>query len=120
MSDMWQNIQALRVAPSWLIEYNVFFDYEPISENMEWFYASCLLSASSQRDKKCFELVYEPEGGPDGQFVIYFFSFDGKNYANTTLLDIKKTKSKKKVTTLIEEFMWGTKKLNTTNNAYFK
>ncbi len=54
MNDTWRNIQALKVAPGWLIEYNVFFDFEPTLKNMEWFYASCLLSASSKKRQKNF------------------------------------------------------------------
>ncbi|MHA8111808.1 hypothetical protein ACX122_01555 [Kosakonia cowanii] len=107
MNDTWTNLQPLRIASGWCIDFNNFYAFEPNAENMRWFYGSILISGHNQKGL-CFDSRYEPEGDPDGAFVLDFIQLpqDGKA---EIFLGTTKTRSKSDFITQIETFMFTEK-----------
>lgn len=110
MNDTWKKIQPLKIPAGWLIEYNNFYIYEPTPENMEWFYGSYVICASNIQAKLAFESWYEPEGDPEGCFIIDFFStkynHKSKEVETNKRLGTLSTKRKQEFIDIIEHFMF--------------
>ncbi|WP_336282396.1 hypothetical protein [Cronobacter dublinensis] len=104
MIDTWKKIQPLRVASRWSIDVNNFYEYEPTVENMNWFYGSVLISGHNNKGL-CFDAKYEPEGDPDGEFIVDFLKISKKG-VDEAFLGSKKTKSKQDLIQFIEYFMF--------------
>ncbi|EIX1535936.1 hypothetical protein E7W39_04700 [Cronobacter sakazakii] len=104
MNDTWKKIQSLRVASGWSIDVNNFYEYEPTIENMTWFYGSILISGHNNKGL-CFDARYEPEGDPNGEFVVDFLKLSKKG-EDEAFLGSMKTKSKQKLIEFIEYFMF--------------
>ncbi|NHB90318.1 hypothetical protein [Photorhabdus tasmaniensis] len=108
--DIWKNIQPLRIPSRWVIDVNNFYDYEPTKENMDWFYGSILISGHNSLDGLCFDSRYEPEGDPNGLFVLDFFIIKTNKKTGKTeeekFLGSKQTRDKSKFINILEEFMF--------------
>ena len=103
----WEKIQPLRVESGWTIDINRLFDLEPISENMEWFYGSVLISGHNT-DGLCFDVRYEPEGEPDGEFIIDLLQLETKTIEEKLLTSFS-TKNRSELIFIIEYFMFNLK-----------
>ena len=63
-------IQRLRVPSGWNISINNFYEVEPVEEFIEYFYGSVLISGDCKNMGLGFDSRYEPEGTPDGFFIL--------------------------------------------------
>ncbi|MCG8709709.1 hypothetical protein JHU04_002960 [Brenneria sp. 4F2] len=92
MVTVWKGMQPLRVASGWSIDVNNFYSLEPSSENRDWFCGSVLISGNNNKGL-CFDSKFEPEGDPNGEFVLDFIQlFTSKQ--NEHFIGTKKTKSR--------------------------
>jgi hypothetical protein len=63
-------LQPIRVPSGWTITINNFFEVELTQETNDWFTSSVLLGGVRRSSGHCFDSRVEPEGDPDGEFVI--------------------------------------------------
>jgi len=63
-------LQPIRVPSGWTITINNFFEVELTPETNDWFTSSVLLGGVRRSSGHCFDSRVEPEGDPDGEFVI--------------------------------------------------
>ena len=64
------HLQPLRVAGGWTVHRNLFTAYDPEPKHIDYFYGSALFVAEPIRSKTSLELTFEPEGDPDGEYVV--------------------------------------------------
>ncbi|MBD2816818.1 hypothetical protein ID850_19305 [Xenorhabdus sp. Flor] len=108
--NIWRKLQPLRVANGWVIGVNNFYEYEPIEENMDWFYGSILITGHHVSSDLCFDSRYEPEGDPNGSYVLDFFIIKTNKKTGKVeeekFLGSKQTRSKTEFIAMLEEFMF--------------
>lgn len=104
------NLQPVRVPSGWTITINNLFEVELTPENVDWFTSSVLIGGVRRSTGHCFDSRLEPEGDPDGEFVIEFleiqYDHKGKPVKNSeVLLSEFRTYSKAEFIGKIESFM---------------
>lgn len=67
-------LQALRVPSGWTITINNLFEVELTPQTADWFSSSVLLGGVRRSTGDCFDARLEPEGDPDGEFVVDFLT----------------------------------------------
>lgn len=65
-------LQSIRVPSGWTITINNLFEVDLTPETSAWFCSSVLLGGTRRSTGHCFDSRVEPEGDPDGEFVIDF------------------------------------------------
>ncbi|HHS7810780.1 hypothetical protein J1G18_27640 [Pseudomonas sp. MIS38] len=103
-------LQPIRVPSGWTITINNLFEVELTPETSDWFTCSVLLGGVRPSSGHCFDSRVEPEGDPNGEFVIDFLKIDydqkGKPVKNSEVfLGEFRTKSKIEFIKKIESFM---------------
>lgn len=63
-------IQPLRISPGWDVSINNFYEVDPVDEFIEYFYGSVLISGDNKNMGLSFDSRYEPEGIPNGNFIL--------------------------------------------------
>lgn len=110
MKNVWEKIQPIKVASGWTIDVNNFYAFEPTPENMEWFYGSILISGHNDQMSLCFDSKYEPEGDPNGEYILDFYTMKNNKKNNklevSEMIGTKHTKDKKIFIGYIERFMF--------------
>ena len=104
------NLQPIRVPSGWTVTINNLFEVELTPETSDWFTCSVLLGGVRRSSGHCFDSRVEPEGDPNGEFVIDFLKIDydqkGKPVKNSEVfLGEFRTKSKIEFIKKIESFM---------------
>ncbi|HHQ4309183.1 TPA: hypothetical protein ACSP7Y_005261 [Serratia fonticola] len=64
------DLQPIRVPTGWAISINNFFDIVPTDKHIDYFYASVLISGDRKLMGLSFDSRYEPEGVPNGEFIL--------------------------------------------------
>lgn len=103
-------LQALRVPSGWTITINNLFEVELTPETTGWFSSSVLLAGVRRSTGRCFDARVEPEGDPDGEFVVDFLTvkYDkaGKVIKNSEVfLGDFRTRSKAAFIEKVESYM---------------
>lgn len=103
-------LQPIRVPSGWTVTINNLFEVELTPETSDWFTCSVLLGGVRRSSGHCFDSRVEPEGDPNGEFVINFLKIDydqkGKPVKNSEVfLGEFRTKSKIEFIKKIESFM---------------
>ncbi|EIX6435699.1 hypothetical protein MKU92_004733 [Salmonella enterica] len=101
-------IQRLRIPTGWDISINNFYEVDPVDEFIEYFYGSVLISGDNKNMGLSFDSRYEPEGTPDGYFILVMQKneYDKKGkIKNVTVLDVKRTKKREVFIKYLEGFM---------------
>lgn len=62
----------MRIPSGWHISLNCFFEVDPTPDTMEWFYGSVLIGGTNLGTGYCFDARFEPEGDPNGSYVVDF------------------------------------------------
>ena len=104
------NLQPIRVPSGWTVTINNLFEVELTPETSDQFTCSVLLGGVRRSSGHCFDSRVEPEGDPNGEFVIDFLKIDydqkGKPVKNSEVfLGEFRTKSKIEFIKKIESFM---------------
>lgn len=101
-------LQPIRVPTGWAISINNFFNIEPVDEYIDYFYSSVLISGYSKLMGLSFDSRYEPEGAPNGEFVLVMQKNEhdkkGK-IINFEVIGIIKTKERHIFIKCLEYFM---------------
>jgi hypothetical protein len=108
-SKLKYKLQPIRVPSGWTITINNLFEAELTKDTTEWFSSSVLLGGVRRSTGHCFDARVEPEGDPEGQFVIDFLTIQydskGKPVKNSEVfLGDFKTKNKTEVIDKIESY----------------
>jgi hypothetical protein len=108
-SKLKYKLQPIRVLSGWTITINNLFEAELTKDTTEWFNSSVLLGGVRRSTGHCFDARVEPEGDPEGQFVIDFLTIQydrkGKPVKNSEVfLGDFKTKNKTEVIDKIESY----------------
>lgn len=103
-------LQPLRVPSDWTITINNLYEIELTPETAHWFSSSVLLGGARQSTGYCFDSRVEPEGDPQGEFVVEFLTikYDRKGEPigdSAKTLEIFRTTCKKKYIEKIEQYM---------------
>ena len=109
-SKLKYKLQPIRVPSGWTITINNLFEVELTKETTEWFSSSVLLGGVRKSTGHCFDARVEPEGDPEGEFVIDFLTIQydnkGKPVKNSEVfLGDFKTKNKSEFIDKIESYM---------------
>ena len=109
-SSLKYKLQPIRVPSGWTITINNLFEVELTKETAEWFSSSVLLGGVRRSTGHCFDARVEPEGDPDGEFIIEFLTikYDHKVLPvknSEFFLGNFKTKNKEQRTKNKEEFI---------------
>ena len=112
-STLKYKLQPIRVPSGWTITINNLFEVEPTKETAEWFSSSVLLGGVRRSTGHCFDARVEPEGDPDGEFIIEFLTikYDHKGLPvknSEFFLGNFKTKNKEEFIEKIESYMLNT------------
>jgi len=107
------NLQPIRVPSGWTITINNLFEVELTAETTEWFSSSVLLGGVRRSTGHCFDSRVEPEGDPEGEFVVDFLTIEhdkhGKPVKNSeAFLGEFRTRHKARFIEKIESFMLET------------
>ncbi|MDB0570679.1 hypothetical protein V4C85_20640 [Ralstonia solanacearum] len=110
MGNVWKGIQPLRVASGWVVDVNNFYEFDPLPENMEWFYGSVLISGHHVKTGLCFDSRYEPEGDPKGEYVLDFIEMKINkktgDVESEAFIGSRRTRSRVEFIEWIESFMF--------------
>ncbi|MFJ3377467.1 hypothetical protein ACIPLA_21495 [Pseudomonas sp. NPDC086112] len=103
-------LQPIRVPSGWTITINNLFEVDLKPETAHWFSSSVLLGGARKGTGYCFDSRVEPEGDPDGEFVVEFLTikYDKKGDPigdSVQTIEIFKTKSKQEYISKIETYM---------------
>ena len=103
-------LQPLRVPSGWCMTINNLYEVELTPETSGWFSSSVLIGGARQSTGHCFDSRVEPEGDPDGEFVVDFWmiKYDDKGQPvknSEVFLGDFRTKSKALFIGKIESFM---------------
>ncbi|MED7666588.1 hypothetical protein GXB78_05110 [Pseudomonas moraviensis subsp. stanleyae] len=109
-SKLEYKLQPIRIPSGWTITINNLFEVELTAETCDWFSSSVLIGGARQSTGHCFDTRVEPEGDPDGEFVIDMLTIEydkrGEPIKNSEkFLGEFRTKSKIEFIERIEEFM---------------
>lgn len=112
-STLKYNLQPIRVPSGWTITINNLFEVELTKDTTEWFSSSVLLGGVRRSTGHCFDARVEPEGDPDGEFIIEFltvkYDIRGLPIKNSEVfLGDFRTKSKAEFIDKIESYMLET------------
>ncbi len=112
-STLKYKLQPIRVPSGWTITINNLFEVELTKETAEWFSSSVLLGGVRRSTGHCFDARVEPEGDPDGEFIIEFLTikYDHKGLPvknSEVFLGDFKTKNKEEFIEKIESYMLKT------------
>lgn len=102
------DLQPIRVPTGWAISINNFFNIDPVDEYIDYFYSSVLISGDSKLMGLSFDSRYEPEGVPNGDFILVMQKneYNKKGMViNADVIDIIKTKERHIFTKCLEYFM---------------
>lgn len=102
------DLQPIRVPTGWAISINNFFNIDPVDEYIDYFYSSVLISGYSKLMGLSFDSRHEPEGAPNGDFVLVMQKneYDKKGkIINIEVIGIVKTKERHKFVKCLEYFM---------------
>ena len=69
-------LQPIRVPSGWTITINNLFEVELTPETSDWFSSSVLIGGVRRSTGHCFDSRVEPEGDPNGEFVIDFLTIE--------------------------------------------
>jgi hypothetical protein len=72
VTETWRRLQPLRVASGWMIDMNSLYAVDPSVETADWLHGSVLISGHLGRSGLCFDVRFEPEGDPEGCYVVDF------------------------------------------------
>ena len=110
MTNAWRNLQPLRVASGWAIDVNNLYAFDPIPATMTWFFGSILISGHHERSGLAFDSRYEPEGDPEGMYVLDFLRFRANKKTGEIelheLLITRSTRDREELVSWIESFMF--------------
>ena len=103
-------LQPLRIPAGWKVDYNILTEFDPLPENMEFFYGEWLFGATHSRNQVGIEVHFEPEGDPGGEYVVDFFRYHNVNPkpaidTRQESIQCVSTSSRIDVVRMIEEFM---------------
>ncbi|MBL0795317.1 hypothetical protein [Pseudomonas sp. B7] len=103
-------LQPIRVPSDWTITINNLYEVELTSETAHWFSSSVLLGGARKSTGYCFDSRVEPEGDPNGEFVVEFLTieYDKKGEPigdSVRTIELFKTKNKKEYIEKIETYM---------------
>lgn len=103
-------LQPIRVPSGWTITINNLFEVKLTTETSDWFTSSVLLGGVRRSTGHCFDSRVEPEGDPNGEFVIDFLTiqhdYKGKPIKNSEIFVGEfRTKNKLEFIRKIESFM---------------
>jgi len=103
-------LQPIRVPSGWTITINNLYEVELTPETCGWFSNSVLIGGVRQSTGHCFDTRVEPEGDPDGEFVIDMLTIEydrrGEPIKNSEkFLGEFRTKSKIEFIERVEDFM---------------
>lgn len=109
-SNLKYKLQPIRVPSGWTITINNLFEVELTKETTEWFSSSVLLGGVRRSTGHCFDARVEPEGDPEGEFVIDFLTIQYDKKGNPVknsevFLGDFKTKNKTEFIDTIESYM---------------
>jgi hypothetical protein len=112
-SSLKYKLQPIRAPSGWTITINNLFEVELTKETAEWFSSSVLLGGVRTSTGHCFDARVEPEGDPDGEFIIEFLTikYDHKGLPvknSEVFLGDFKTKNKEEFIEKIESYMLKT------------
>ena len=103
------SLQPIRITSNWTVVINNFYEVDPSQETVEWFYGNPLLSCSNDYLGRSVEVIFEPTGDPNGDYVIQLFSYTKKgkavNYSEGTLVKEVLTKNRIEAVSVIETLM---------------
>jgi hypothetical protein len=104
------SLQALRVPSGWTITLNNLFDVELTPDTAHWFSSSVLLGGCRRSTGYCFDSRVEPEGDPEGEFVVEFLTLRYDKHQqpiqhSEVLLEEFRTRSKAEYIARIERYM---------------
>ncbi|MCZ3384156.1 hypothetical protein [Kosakonia sp. SOY2] len=108
MTDKKTKLQKLRIPTGWSIGINNLYEVDPVSEYIDYYYGSVLISGDNRLMRLSFDSRYEPEGQPGGDFILVLQRSDYDKKGKLTgveVIDIKKTKDKKLFVEMLERFM---------------
>jgi len=109
-STLKYKLQPIRVPSGWTITINNLFEVELTKETAEWFSSSVLLGGVRRSTGHCFDARVEPEGDPDGEFIIEFLTIKYDQIGlpvkkSEVFLGDFKTKNKEEFIEKIESYM---------------
>jgi hypothetical protein len=109
-SKLEYELQPIRVPSGWTITINNLFEVELTPETSSWFSSSVLIGGVRRSTGHCFDFRVEPEGDPNGEFVIDFliinYDHKGKPIKNSEkFLSEFRTRHKHEFIQKIESFM---------------
>ena len=110
-TELKYKLHPIRVPSGWTITINNLFEVELTPQTTGWFSSAVLLGGGVRRSTgHCFDSRVEPEGDPEGEFVIDFLTIKydnkGKPIKNSEIfLEEFRTKNKKAFIEKIESFM---------------
>ncbi|MCF4993958.1 hypothetical protein GIW70_22395 [Pseudomonas syringae] len=103
-------LQPIRIPSGWTITINNLFEVSLTPATVAWFSSSVLIGGVRRSTGHCFDARVDPEGDPDGEFVIDFstiqYDHKGKPLKNSEVhLSEFRTKIKAELIDKIESFM---------------
>ncbi|QDU02308.1 hypothetical protein V6x_20100 [Gimesia chilikensis] len=101
-------LQPLRITPGWCVDFNRFTILDPAIETAGYFYGTELFSASNRSSSKEIKLCFEPEGDPNGQYVLSFYKVKWNSHTKSpdfTLIRSILSTSRTEIVEAIEIFM---------------
>jgi hypothetical protein len=103
-------LQPIRIPSGWTITINNLFEVSLTPATAAWFSSSVLIGGVRRSTGHCFDARVEPEGDPNGEFVIDFLTIQydnrGKPLKNSEIyLSEFRTKIKEELIEKIESFM---------------
>ncbi len=104
-------LQPLKITPGWCVGYNIFTELDPSPDTAEYFYGSVLFSAMNRRKKSEIELYFEPEGDPNGKYILNLFlhkmdpSKKDFDYNSGKLIQTIASQSRAEIIEAMERFM---------------
>ncbi|MFE1408329.1 hypothetical protein ACFW5D_32885 [Streptomyces sp. NPDC058770] len=99
----------MRVPAGWTVSWNSLYEVDPGPDTIDWLYGSVLVSADHAGTGLCFDTRWEPEGDPQGCYVVDFLRLDrrrGGRVGAGVLLGTWTTRSRPALVAALEEFMF--------------
>ncbi|MGW3498015.1 hypothetical protein [Streptomyces sp. NPDC001020] len=112
VGEAWRKIQPLRVPAGWTMGWNGLYEVDPGPDTIDWLYGSVLISADHAGTGLSFDTRWEPEGDPQGYYVVDFLCLDRRRDGGVgagVLLGTWTTRSRPALVAALEEFMFTRK-----------
>ena len=112
VGEAWRKTQPLRVPAGWTVSWNSLYEVDPGPDTIDWLYGSVLISADHGGTGLCFDTRWEPEGDPQGCYVVDFLRLDRRGDGRDggadagVLLGTWTTQSRPALVAALEEFMF--------------